>query len=90
MAIEDGYVLATALKKYPGDPATAFARYEAARKERTAAVVRKAAENRTQVFKHKLAERDTIARAVAQEWQQERVRERLEWLYTYDATAVEV
>jgi salicylate hydroxylase len=59
-------------------------------KERTAAVVRKAAENRRSVFKHKLAERDTLAQSVAQEWQQERVRERLEWLYTYDATAVEV
>jgi salicylate hydroxylase len=90
MAIEDGYVLATCLKKYAGDHLTAFARYEALRKERTAAVVRKAAENRTSVFKHKLADRDTIATSVAEEWQQERVRERMEWLYTYDATAVEV
>jgi salicylate hydroxylase len=76
--------------KYAGDHAAALARYEALRKERTAAVVRKAAENRRSVFKHKLAERDTLAQSVAQEWQQERVRERLEWLYTYDATAVEV
>ena len=90
MAIEDGYVLAACLKKYASDHATAFARYEAARKERTAAVVRKAAENRNSVFRHKLADNDTIAKSVAQEWQQERVRERMEWLYTYDATAVEV
>ena len=90
MAIEDGYVLAACLKKYAADLATAFARYEQARQERTAAVVRKAAENRTSVFKHKLADRDTIALSVAQEWQQERVRERMEWLYTYDATAVVV
>ncbi|MPZ56819.1 MAG: FAD-dependent oxidoreductase [Rhizobiales bacterium] len=90
MAIEDGYVLAACLTKYASDYATGFARYEDARKERTAAVVRKAAENRTSVFNHKLAERDTIALSVAQEWQQERVRERMEWLYTYDATAVEV
>lgn len=90
MAIEDGYVLATCLKKYAGDLATAFARYESLRKDRTAAVVRKAAENRTSVFRHKLADRDTIAKSVAQEWQQERLRERMEWLYSYDATAVEV
>jgi len=90
MALEDGYVLAACLKKYAGDHATAFSRYEQARQERTAAVVRKAAENRTSVFKHKLADRDTLAKSVAQEWQQERVRERMEWLYTYDATAVEV
>ena len=90
MALEDGYVLAASLKKHGADHATAFARYELARRDRTAAVVRKAAENRTQVFKHKLADRATVALAVAQEWQQERVRERMEWLYTYDATAVEV
>jgi salicylate hydroxylase len=90
MAIEDGYVLAACLKKYPGDPATAFARYEGERKERTAEVVRKAAENRTSVFRHALADRDTIALSVAQEWQQERVRERMEWLYAYDATKVAV
>jgi salicylate hydroxylase len=61
-----------------------------ARQERTAAVVRKAAENRRSVFKHKLADRDTLAKSVMEEWQQERVRERMEWLYTYDATAVVV
>jgi salicylate hydroxylase len=90
MAIEDGYVLAACLRKYAGDHATAFARYEEARQERTAAVVRKAAENRRSVFKHKLADHDTLAKSVMEEWQQERVRERMEWLYTYDATAVVV
>jgi salicylate hydroxylase len=90
MAIEDGYVLATCLSKYKDDHATAFARYEEARKERTSAVVRKAAENRRSAFRHKLADNDTIAMSVAQEWQQERLRERMEWLYTYDATAVAV
>ena len=46
MAIEDGYVIAACLAKYFDDPATALARYEEIRRERTAAVVRKAHENR--------------------------------------------
>ena len=46
MAVEDGYILAACLAKYFDDPATAFARYEDARRERTATVVRKAQENR--------------------------------------------
>jgi salicylate hydroxylase len=46
MALEDAYVLAGCLKKYAGDHATALARYQNARRERTAAVVRAAAETR--------------------------------------------
>ena len=34
MAIEDGFVLARCLEKYAGDHATAFARYEAVRRDR--------------------------------------------------------
>jgi hypothetical protein len=37
-----------------------------------------------------LADPGKVAVEVAREWQQERVRERMEWLYAYDATAVAV
>jgi salicylate hydroxylase len=90
MAIEDSYVVAACLKKYFGDPAAAFARYEDARRERTAAVVRKAHENRRQAFSPELAEEGAVAESVARDWQKVRVSERLDWLYNYDATAVEV
>ncbi len=90
MAIEDGYIIAACLKKYFTDPATAFARYEDIRRERTAAVVRKSHENRKSAFSPALADKAAIAHEVAREWQQERVRERMEWLYAYDATAVAI
>jgi salicylate hydroxylase len=90
MAIEDAYVVAARLEKYAHDPAIAFARYEEIRRNRTAAVVRKSHENRKQIFSPALANEGGVATAVTQQWQRERVAERLDWLYTYDATAVSI
>jgi salicylate hydroxylase len=88
MAIEDGYIVAACLAKYFADPAAAFGRYEDIRRERTAAVVRKSHENRRSAFSPALSDPNAVAIEVAREWQRERVRERMEWLYAYDATAV--
>ena len=90
MAIEDAYVVAACVEKYFGEPATALARYEDLRRERTAAVVRKAHENRRQIFSPELADESAVAVSVARDWQQVRLRERMDWLYTYDATAVAI
>jgi salicylate hydroxylase len=90
MAIEDGYVIAACLAKYFTDPASALARYEDIRKERSSAVVRASHENRKQVFSPALADVDAVAVEVAREWQQVRLRERFEWLYAYDATGVPI
>jgi salicylate hydroxylase len=90
MAIEDAYVVAACLEKYFHHPAIAFARYEDIRRDRTAAVVRKAHENRRQAFSPALADEHEVVISVAREWQQVRVAERLDWLYAYDATAVQI
>ena len=90
MAIEDAYVIAACLERYFRDPATAFARYEDIRQERTAAVVRKSHENRKQAFSPALADEDEVAASVVRDWQKVRVAERLDWLYAYDATSIEI
>jgi len=90
MAIEDAYVVAACLSKYAKEPMAALVCYQDIRRDRTAAVVRKAHENRRQAFSPELADEDAVAISVAREWQQVRVRERMDWLYAYDATAVEI
>jgi salicylate hydroxylase len=90
MSIEDGYVVAACLDKYFSEPGVAFARYEEIRKDRTSMVVRKASENKASAFAPRLADKDLIAVEVAREWQQVRLRERMDWLYNYDATAIAI
>ena len=90
MSIEDGYVVAACLDRYFGEPGVAFARYEEIRRDRTSMVVRKASENKASAFAPNLADTDRIADEVAREWQQVRLRERMDWLYNYDATAIAI
>jgi salicylate hydroxylase len=90
MAIEDGYILAACLQRYFRDPAQALSRYEAIRRDRTSAVVRKAQENRAMAFEPRLADKNAFAEAIARDWMKLRVSERLDWLYNYDATAIAV
>jgi salicylate hydroxylase len=90
MAIEDAYVIAACLTKYHDEPTKAGERYEDIRRERTAAVVRKSHENRKQAFHPELADDDDAIRIMAENWQRLLAKERLDWLYTYDATAIHV
>lgn len=83
MAIEDGYVLARALDEV-ADPLEALQRYEAARKERATRVVRGSAENAKRFHNPALAHADGAAQYVDREWSEARVRERYEWLFTYN------
>jgi len=90
MAIEDGYMLARSLSASGDDVSGALERLAAARQERTAKIVHGSAAN-TQVFHHPmLASRDAAAGYIAETWNPERVRERYDWLFTYDATTAPI
>jgi salicylate hydroxylase len=90
MAIEDAYVLAGCLKKYAGDHATALAKYENARRDRTAAVVRASAETRNRAFNPALADAEGVTAYLAREWEQGPVMARYDKVYAYDATSIAI
>ena len=90
MAIEDAVSSARACISTAADPERAFARYEDIRKERTSSVVRRSHDNRRHVFSPDLADSGALAAEVARYWQQEHVKERLDWLYQYDATSIAI
>ncbi len=90
MAIEDGYVLARCLEAEPENVANALRRYERARVERGSRVVRGSADNARRFHNPELANAAGAAAYVEREWNEERVRERYEWLFTYEADTVPI
>jgi salicylate hydroxylase len=88
MAIEDGFVLARALAVNAGDYVSAFASYELARNDRTSKIVRGANENLTRFHNPLLSDPAHAEAYVNAEWQEEKITQRYEWLFKYDATSV--
>ena len=61
--------------------------YEAERRERTAAVVARSLQTRSNAVNRAFASADAAAAHIDREWTQERVTQRYDWIYRYDATA---
>ena len=89
MAIEDGFILARALEAC-ADAEIALGRYEEARRARTTRMVEGAAANSKRFHNPELANVDGARAYVDREWNEARVKERYEWLFTYDVTTVAV
>jgi salicylate hydroxylase len=89
MAIEDGLVLARCVAKYGVAP-QALARYEAVRRERANRAVSGSAENARRFHNPDLAHAAGAEAYVTREWQEEKVKQRYEWLFTYDAAGVAI
>jgi salicylate hydroxylase len=89
MALEDGLVLGRCVKKYGVEPAALHA-YEAARRERANRAVSGSAENAKRFHNPDLAHAAGAEAYVTREWQEDKVKARYEWLFTYDATTVPI
>jgi len=89
MALEDAIVLARCLDKHAEVPA-ALQAYESARIERTARLVRAANDNATRFHNPALGNAEGAARYVDTEWQEEKVKQRYDWVFEYDPVRVAI
>lgn len=89
MAIEDGLVLARCLAAYE-DVIVAVKQYEVARIARTSRTVELSLANAKRFHNPALADAAGAAEYVAREWQPDKIIERYEWLFIYQADTVDI
>jgi salicylate hydroxylase len=83
MALEDALVLARCLENF--DVPTALRRYEQVRLERTARIVRGSSDNTRRFHNPALGDPAGAAAYVEREFTPEKIAQRYDWLYEYDA-----
>lgn len=84
MAIEDGAVLAECLSESADFP-QALSRYENIRIGRTTRLVNGALDNAKRFHNPALADVAGAAKYVEEEWREEKVKQRYDWIFEYDA-----
>jgi salicylate hydroxylase len=87
MAIEDGMVLSRCLEQFADVP-TALQHFDAARVERTSAIVRKSSENALRFHNPTLADPKLAAAYIDREWAPDKIASRYDWLFEYDPLTV--
>lgn len=89
MAIEDGLVLARCAEAFD-DIENAFQHYEAARLDRTSRIVEGANDNAKRFHNPALATRDGAIDYLSTQFDPSRISDRYDWVFEYDAAAVEI
>ena len=89
MALEDAAVMARCLATNE-TPATAFAKFEDLRWQRTADIVNRSSDNAKRFHNPQLSDSNKAVDYVSTEWEREKVRKRYDWLFEYDALTTPV
>jgi salicylate hydroxylase len=83
-------VLTRCLDAFENDFAKAFSRYEQLRLPRTSAIVNGSRDNVERFHNPVLADSAAARKYVETEWQPDKVRQRYDWLFEYDAMQVQI